>query len=65
MTVLSLKQCLGKTNDQNSPKFFFQKCGIMKIVHAMPKSHVGAEEKHDIDFHWTKIRHICESLYIA
>ena len=58
MTVVALKQYLGKANDQNSPKFFFQKYGILKIVYAMPKSHVGAEEKHDIDFHWPKIRHI-------
>ena len=32
----------------------------MTIFHAMPRSHVGADEKHDIDFHWPKMRHICE-----
>ena len=26
--------------------------GFMKIIHAVCKSHAGADEKHDINFHW-------------
>ena len=28
----------------------------MKIFHAVPKSHAGADEKHDIKFHWPDSR---------
>ena len=33
---------------------FFQEQWIMKMFHAMYRSHAVADEKHDINFHWSK-----------
>ena len=33
----------------------------MKIFHAVAKSHSGADEKHEINFHWPKLNLILEN----
>ena len=48
--TLKVKPYLDKTNDPNFAKFFFQKYWIMKVFHAVPKSHASPNEIHDDQF---------------